>query len=440
MKNLVIIGGTGSGKTYKSIKIAKALGRFIYVAPCRQLVYESAIKYGKKNVDSVSTGEININNQKGNFFGVYESLNSIKLSNYHCLIVDEAHFINDYERGEALRAFIEKFKKIGVVLLVTATKTFETPSGFEVMELKSLYEYKKEFITVDEFFERAKQGIPSIIFRARKTDGHYSVSQAIITADTPPGLRLQTQIDFASGKITCIDCTNVLAQGLNFPAENILIEYNEHDTAELLHQKLGRLGRFGITEEGARLTCALEQRNNEFEDIEIKEEKWVSFSQVDRKREEKLEFLEQLLKDNSEEVFINLGSSFPKEIVYKKQKKPLEIYKEYLKTLKTFEIPDVKWCWSCSMDEEEKEQHKDEDYYGNEICTYERRCRNCSYNYKEAYGLKITNNNHQAIKRGLELNVFNLCDDNLKEAWQLINLYESSRKSLKKLLLKNMVA
>lgn len=44
----IVEGATGSGKTYYAIKELTRDKRFIYIAPCRQLVYESYIKYGKK--------------------------------------------------------------------------------------------------------------------------------------------------------------------------------------------------------------------------------------------------------------------------------------------------------------------------------------------------------------------------------------------------------
>lgn len=72
MKKEIIIGSTGSGKTFKAINDCKQNGeRFIYYSPCKQLVIESYIKYGNIDKDSILTGEVKIKNNN-NYFAVYE--------------------------------------------------------------------------------------------------------------------------------------------------------------------------------------------------------------------------------------------------------------------------------------------------------------------------------------------------------------------------------
>lgn len=53
-------GSTGCGKTYTAIQDAVKFGaNYLYLAPCRQLVYETALKYGNKQ-STIHTGELKI--------------------------------------------------------------------------------------------------------------------------------------------------------------------------------------------------------------------------------------------------------------------------------------------------------------------------------------------------------------------------------------------
>lgn len=248
----LIIGDTGTGKTYKAITGAAQLGYFAYIGPCRQLVYETAIRYGNSK-DTISTGEVHLEGFN-NYFGVFES--TIDYRSYKTLIIDECHFLTDEERGGELNLKIKEAKQAGLnVILVTGTLNFEPKKSWKVEKLSPLANFTKEEISLKEFYQRMAAGVPSIIFRRYKSD----CGNNAITADTPSYERVKTQMDFMMGNITCVEATNAIAQGVNLPAENILIEYNPYDPAEVIHQKIGRLGRFGITRENSRLTyCVYE--------------------------------------------------------------------------------------------------------------------------------------------------------------------------------------
>jgi superfamily II DNA or RNA helicase len=248
LKQFVITGKTGSGKTYHAIKLASNIGtRFVYLAPCRQLVSETAIKYGEPG-DSVKTGEVRITGN-GNLFAVYES--QFESEDYDTLIIDEAHFINDVERGWRIRELIDSFH--GNIFLVTATRNFGEIAGFTDIVLKPKIEFNKHRIERSTFFRRKAKGVSSVYFhRYKDLCGKYG--GVVINADTPADVRLETQLAFANGDIRFIETTNVLAQGVNFPCENVLIERNAYDSDETVLQKLGRLGRFGITDPEHTLT------------------------------------------------------------------------------------------------------------------------------------------------------------------------------------------
>ena len=168
------------------------------------------------------------------------------------------------------------------IFLVTATRNFRKLKGYKLITLKSLFSKKirKKRISVEEFWRRVDEGIPSILFckykeSAERYDYH-------ITADTPSSERLKTQLAFARGEITFVATTNVLAQGLNFPAQNILIEYNEYDNDELIVQKMGRLGRYGLYN-GEELTYCLAYKPGK-----IKKKKEIQYSEEPDMSEEEI--------------------------------------------------------------------------------------------------------------------------------------------------------
>lgn len=266
----LLLGGTGSGKTYKAIHEAQNQGRFIYVAPARQLVYETAIKYGEAYKDTVSTGECHLYGHR-HFFGVYESLHGLNLQGYSTIILDEAHFLTDETRNEALLKILNGYQSN--LILCTATDNFsEDPllDTFDTKKLPSRVKFRRELISEAEFFGRMAQGEPSIYFHKLKREcgdfgGH------VITGTTPSYERLKTQLAFERGEITFVECTNVLAQGVNFPATNVLIEFNQFDTPELVLQKLGRLGRFGFGHgENQVMTFAMKMK---LEKVKIKQKR-----------------------------------------------------------------------------------------------------------------------------------------------------------------------
>lgn len=260
IKKYIISGDTGSGKTYNSINWARKMGRFIYAAPCRQLTYETFIDYSEIK-DSLKSGEVNIiGSAFGNLFAVYENLMHEDINIYKTLIIDEAHFITDYQRGGVLKDIIKRFT--GNIFLVTATPTFDI-EGF-----KNLYFFsenkrpKIKFINHYEFCSRIREGIPSIAFCMYSSD-------AMINADTLPSDRLLTQLQFREGKINYLSATNILAQGINLPAENIYVEYNKFDSREIIVQKIGRAGRRGFSN-AKEVTVCLEYRDSKIPPIKDK--------------------------------------------------------------------------------------------------------------------------------------------------------------------------
>lgn len=254
--NLLIIGKTASGKTYKAITDEIEAGRrFAYIAPCRQLVYESYRYYANKDLDTLSTGEVKINSDSnGNFFGVYESMYPELLAGYDTLIIDEAHFIKDRDRGKLLLTLITECREKDInIKLLTATQNFVI-NDFDQIILTSHFKVpKKVEISMDMAYINIERGMQTIWFcgsiddtRRHKYELNYrGIKAAAINSASLPSERLRVQIAFENKDIQVVCTTNVLAQGVNFECENLIIERDPFETPEQQQQKLGRLGRPG---------------------------------------------------------------------------------------------------------------------------------------------------------------------------------------------------
>ena len=244
----MLTGNTGCGKTFQAIKMAK--DSFVIAVPCRQLAYEIFLDY--PSIESLRTGEVSIGRSAKNTVCVYESLYNLN-ANHKTLIVDECHYLNDPQRGGELFEFIDNWK--GDVILCTATNTLSDEVmeyfGVEEIELQPLQKTEKREISITEFIEKVQNGMQAIVFTKyvpserdkMKYENLFGVKCGLISADTPTLQRVKTQIDFKNKKLQVVLSTNVLAQGVNFPAEGVYIEYNEYDSWEIITQKIGRVAR-----------------------------------------------------------------------------------------------------------------------------------------------------------------------------------------------------
>ncbi len=271
MKKIYLLGLPNSGKTYQAISMAKSWGKFVFAAPCRQLVYETSIKYGNLN-DSVITGEVQITPENNlNLFCVYESLYKRDLTNYDTLIIDECHFMRDPERGEALKGFVNNWH--GNIILLTGTPNFQLSEDWETIVLESLVKPQIKIYFNDgglnHFYEETKEQKLSSIYFSKydplrywdHSEGDWSLYEPLydkmdgtkaghLSRSVESAERLKIQLGFMRGDISYLEVTNIAAQGINLPTRVVLIEYNEHDTDEVIRQKIGRLGRFGTDAAG----------------------------------------------------------------------------------------------------------------------------------------------------------------------------------------------
>lgn len=261
-KTKLYTGGTGCGKTYMAITEATS---FVIAVPCRQLAYEIYWDYPSK-VSRVDTGEVHMGDLLGNQVCVYENLPDGVIYQ-DTLIVDEAHYLNDPDRGGALFEKILVNKQAGKeIILLTATDTLSDEVkemlGVVETELQPFCEVpEKVELDFPQFCEKVRAGMTAIVFTKftpnnRAIEYYAEVFElsgdliGVLSANTPSYERVKTQLDFKRGKLQVVIATNVLAQGLNFPAQGVLIEYNEWDDWEIVTQKLGRVARphFGLRE------------------------------------------------------------------------------------------------------------------------------------------------------------------------------------------------
>ena len=255
----IYVGSTGCGKTYQAFhRLGKKTA--IYGAPCRQLVYETACKYGNINC-GIRTSDIKIGNSNTKLcFCTYECISRADIRKTDVLIIDEAHFICDKERGHHICDLIYFAQKIGKeVVLLSATMPVEI-KGAKIIKLPPRgKQFSKREVSLVEALERAEAGVPTLYFHKYKDDcgsiaRKLGLKGGSITAETSVSDRVKIVELYNSGKISIIEATNAMAQGVNVPCENLINEYNSWDDPAVIIQKLGRLGRTGVTKEGVDLT------------------------------------------------------------------------------------------------------------------------------------------------------------------------------------------
>ena len=262
----------GCRKTYRAIKEASKLWTFTIAVPTRQLAYEIIIDYPE--VDWVYTGEISIDGT--NKVVTYEELQFGNfISNINTLIIDEAHFLNDADRWPLLlRNIVDAVNKYKVknIIFLTATNSLDPQLleklNCEIIELKPFKTIERKIFRDDYLFKQVlkQENIKSMLvftkYKPTKEDINYYLSKygdllgidkysdediaqktGLIHADIPTSERIKTQLKFRNGELKLVISSNVLAQWVNFPAEAVVIEYNEWDTPEIIHQKIWRAGR-----------------------------------------------------------------------------------------------------------------------------------------------------------------------------------------------------
>lgn len=305
LKNVKIItGDTGSGKTYYAIK--NTTGRFAYLSPTGSLVFDSFKKYAKEG-DSLNALGIEILGNGGNHFTTFN--NNFEINDFKTIIIDENHWAFEFQNhGVCVREIIENFN--GEIIFVTGTVNFKILPEWEFVELKNPQNnFKKERIEMSEAIARMEAGVPTVVigqafydcqnfyekfhedydtYECRMAQGFChsedpefkqdypckyckkfkdqwdtiplrNIKFSYINAKNNALEQLKAVQAFNKGEITCLIGTNILSQGINLVCENLILlddrEWQAHDGC-LNTQRLGRLGRMGMTAKDAKLTWA----------------------------------------------------------------------------------------------------------------------------------------------------------------------------------------
>lgn len=359
MKNLLLTWETGTGKTYQFFN-RYGSKKFLAIFPCRQLSYEAYLKYWNKQTDSLINWEVHYEpSELKNMFAVYENANIENIKNYDVIFIDEFHFITDEERGINLVSIIEKANELGIqVVWATATQNVDEDDleklQFAIEELKPFYKIpKKVEIDHEQFVANATKGMSSIVFvryTPSEEDRVYWKNMtwlldhevAIVSASTRPAERLQNQLLFEKWEIKLILATNVLAQGLNFPAQQVMIYYNPYDSGEIILQKIGRLWRYGYNIDEVYYTAV--------EDIKIYKQKISSNNAA-----EETNYIPYIWK-NIDKTFPNFMMRFNLGFYsnFKYSRTVLEYLNNNPEYLNKNQINEVKWALSELYIEEEK--------------------------------------------------------------------------------------
>ena len=268
MKNVIYMGATGCGKTYKAIMTAAKKGGFAYVAPTKLLTTEAFMNYGSFHNDRLSCGGVVLNDRKHkNSFSTYFGISAQKLKNYKTLIVDEAHWVRGHfiKQANAIKSLIAAAQVAGLdIILVTATLNFEM-SGFEIKRLrpkKNMQVFQKEQITSPEAWDRALSGVRTLVINPNSRwieeacEEDYAVQ---IHRNLTEDVILSNILKFIDGEATLMYASNIAEQGINLPCENLIIYVDERLDDEIsLSQKIGRLGRYCYDYNNSRLTYAVD--------------------------------------------------------------------------------------------------------------------------------------------------------------------------------------
>lgn len=256
----IITGPTGCGKTYQAINRARAMGRFAYATPCRLLAYETFIKYAGPN-DRLETGAAKVILGQGSLFTCFSGIRpkNIRQGRYQAIIIDEAHWIDGHGKAQErqIKKIIKACLETGTpIMLLTGTLDFMI-DGFEVEHLEPIEEFNIQRVPFDDAVARMEAGAKTLVIASSISDSEYwadRLSSPVINRNMPEYDIFRLMIEFNEGRINCLVATNIAAQGLNLPCENLILDLNNFDGNQDVAQKIGRLGRPFMGKENQVLT------------------------------------------------------------------------------------------------------------------------------------------------------------------------------------------
>lgn len=273
-------GPTNSGKTYSALEALSAAyeselasgtqlapGSFVYAGPLRMLAFEVyqklAAKHGAEAVGFL-TGEEQINPQAPIIAATVE----MTPDSGHLLVLDEAHWIADSERGQHWTDLLLKstYRAYHVLCASEALETcqllLEDAAVQEVrrFERKTPLRYKG-FLSLDRVPDRS-----AVVSFSRK--GVYAIANmlqsrgrkvGVLYGALPLAVRKEQIQRYIDGDYEVMVTTDVIGHGINLPIDAVVFaQSDKFDGVELrdlrtweVAQIAGRAGRFGLSKEGS---------------------------------------------------------------------------------------------------------------------------------------------------------------------------------------------
>jgi hypothetical protein len=258
------LGPTNSGKTYAALERLIAAGDGVYAAPLRMMAQEVharlAERLGEEAVGLI-TGEERINEHAP----IIACTTEMVPRTTKCLVLDEAHWLVDPDRGSAwTNALIgtecEEMHLVGsfdVLPLLRALApeatllTYERFTPLEYIGKRRLREIKPKTVVV-AFSRKAVYAL------SREISKHFPNRVGVLYGAMPLTERRVQISRFLAGEISILVATDVLGHGVNLPAQTVLFaETSKYDGVMRRNlepwevaQIAGRAGRYGYHDYG----------------------------------------------------------------------------------------------------------------------------------------------------------------------------------------------
>lgn len=266
------LGPTNSGKTYRAIEdLCKRFtenpqGRYVYAAPLRMLAYEI---YGKMverfGVESVGfiTGEEDINPTAPIIAATVE----MAPRQGDILIVDEAHWLSDLERGHRWTDLLAsaEYQRIHVITAAEAYPVlFDLMKDAQAAELsqysrRTPIDYKGS-VSLEDIPEHSavicfsRQDVYDVALELRQ----HGQRVCLLYGALPAEVRKAQIASFEAGEYDVMVTTNVIGHGINLTLDSVIFAGTARfDGSGIITiptweagQIAGRAGRFGISDRG----------------------------------------------------------------------------------------------------------------------------------------------------------------------------------------------
>jgi ATP-dependent RNA helicase SUPV3L1/SUV3 len=268
-KIIIHCGPTNSGKTYNALQDLKTSSNGCYLSPLRLLAWEVYNKLNQEGIyTSLITGEEKIIIPGSTIYSsTVEMFDSDQT--YDCVVLDEAHMIDDENRGFAWLRVLLKFKanKLHIITSPEALDLISTilnklNKQFEISYYNRLVPLKvsKTPYNLNNPIDRTIYVVFSRkeALQLKKNFENRGKKVSIVYGNLPPEVRRKQIEDFITQRTSICVATDAIGMGVNLPADRVCFVsvikfdgFNERLLSSLeLKQIAGRAGRFKLSEFG----------------------------------------------------------------------------------------------------------------------------------------------------------------------------------------------